>query len=181
DAIEAAVLGGEATAIENRSGPFAQRHDAPVIGDERDELAVTPHAALVDRSVGQPALPPRGFPFSGTGLRRAVGSFQESAAARTVVNHLCGGIPRAALLLEANQLYCHEAFIIEACSRFTWKTARSACANCPCRSVGKGTRCCAWSWPESVTPTWNCSAATTASQGLRGTNSWAKWWRRTPR
>ena len=76
---------------QQRRAAFAQRHHARVVVQERDELAVAPDAALVQRRVGHAALAPQGLQLTG-GLRRlAVHRFQQTAALRAIVEHFGDG------------------------------------------------------------------------------------------
>src|ERR1035441_8302318 len=92
--------GGTVRARQQRRAAFPQRYHLREIVQERDELAVAPDAALVQRGVGAAARAPQGFQLIG-GLRRfAVDRFQQTAALRAIVQDLGNGEPRAAPLFD---------------------------------------------------------------------------------
>jgi len=105
-AVEAAV-GGRARGVEQRRVAFAQRDDAVVLAEKRDELAVAPDAALIERPVREPALPPELFQIGGTLLERVCG-FEQTAAARAVIDDFGNRVARAARGFETNQFGRHD-------------------------------------------------------------------------
>ena len=110
-AVEPAVLRG-ARRIEQRRVAFAQRDHGAVIGQERDELAESPDAALVERRVGGAPGAPQSAQFPGRLGRAVVDRLQQPPAPRAVIDDFVYRETRAAALLETGKLGGHEAFII---------------------------------------------------------------------
>src|SRR5438067_651595 len=95
EVVEAAVLGRPASRKERRV-PFPQGDNGIVIVEERDDLAIPPDAALIERRVAGPAPAPEGFEHDGRGPRAGVMGFEKRAALGAVVNRFGDGKAGAA-------------------------------------------------------------------------------------
>jgi hypothetical protein len=104
--------GRRAARVEQRRVALAQRDHLPVIVQERNDLAIAPDAALIERRVRHAPLAPDALPIaqawpSGGGYH----GFQQPAAARAVVDDFGDREARAAALLEAGKFRWHEALL----------------------------------------------------------------------
>src|SRR5262249_39219054 len=109
---DAAVF-GRARRRQERRAAFAQRNGGALVIEERDKLAISPDAALIERRVGETACAPKLLQLVG-GLRgRAGHRFHTPARARGIIEDFGDGIARAAPLLETSKFRRHEASIIE--------------------------------------------------------------------
>src|SRR5579883_395241 len=102
EAIETAVL-SSGGCIEQRRIAFAQRHDAAFLAIERQKLAITPDAALIERLITSPSLPPHFLPGGSFGVTEEA-NFEQTSALRAVIDHFSNVKARPTFLLEARQL-----------------------------------------------------------------------------
>ena len=104
--VESAVLRRARAAQQGRVA-FAQSHDVPVVIDEREQLAIAPDAALIERRVGHPALAPGPFQRRGIGTPEIVSRFEQPAALRAVIEDFGDVVARTARGVDTNQIRLH--------------------------------------------------------------------------
>ena len=75
-----------------------------VVIEKRDQLAIAPHSAGIERSVAHAAFAKEAPERRGVGAVASVNYLQQPTAASAIVKNLCNGEPRAAGRLEADQL-----------------------------------------------------------------------------
>jgi hypothetical protein len=93
--IESAILGGFLRGKE-RGVSFAQRDYRLVVIEERNHLAIAPHAALIERGVAGAAAAPQRLQHLGGHTIAGVRRFEQRAALRTAINRGGDGEARAA-------------------------------------------------------------------------------------
>src|SRR5580692_10489941 len=93
-----------ARCVEQRSVSFAQRDRLQVIALERQQLAVTPYAALIENFIRRAPFPPDLLPLLGVGPAIPKRHLQQSAALQAVVDRLVNRKVSLALPLKAGQL-----------------------------------------------------------------------------
>jgi hypothetical protein len=101
-------VGGRARRLQQRCIAFPERHHAVEAVEERDDLAVAPHTALVERRVARPALAPKTLQRLRIFRAAGVSALQQAAATRAVVDHISDREARAAALLKAYKFSGHE-------------------------------------------------------------------------
>src|SRR5947207_13163766 len=111
EVVEAAVLGRPASRKERRVS-FPEGDDGIVIVQERDDLAIAPDAALIERRVAGPASAPESLEHGGRSPRAGVMRFEERAAIGAIVDRLGNRKARAAAFGEADEFGWHEFLII---------------------------------------------------------------------
>src|SRR5947209_1028878 len=97
--------------IQKWRAPLPQCDHRPVVVQKRQELAVSPDAALIDRRIRHAALPPKPLPRVRASGLPLVDGFDQAAAFRAVVEDVGDRIPGAAPLLETGKFGCHEALL----------------------------------------------------------------------
>ena len=89
------------TRVEQRCVAFAQRHDLRIILKEWKKFAIAPNTAHIQRMVAHAPFAEKSRQRSGVAFDLRVRDFQQSAALRTVVQHVGNRIFRAATSLPA--------------------------------------------------------------------------------
>ncbi len=101
--VEAAIFGREGR-VKQRRVALAQSDHVSVIVEEGKQLAIAPHAALIERRVAHAALAEGALERGGIGIGRGVAGFDQASALGAVVENFGDGEARAAGGIETHQL-----------------------------------------------------------------------------
>src|ERR1700722_8811090 len=102
DLIESAILRRTWTAQQRRIA-LAESHDMAVIVDKREQLAIAPHAALIERSIRHSPFAPCLLQRRGVEGSKVVTRLQQTAAFRAVIKHVGDAIMRVARAVDTDE------------------------------------------------------------------------------